>query len=908
MADLLEHLGTAVADRYRVDREIGRGGMAYVFLAQDVKLDRPVALKVLRPDLAAELGGERFLREIEVTAQLRHPMILPLLDSGEADGLFYYVMPFVEGESLRDRLSRERQLPIEDALQITKDVAEALGYAHSRGVIHRDIKPENILLDSGHALVADFGIAKAVTDAGGGKLTETGVTIGTPAYMSPEQATATQDLDGRTDLYSLGCVLYEMLTGETPYGGPTPMAVVAKKLSEPLPRASVVREAIPPGVEAALTKALAKTPADRFRTAEQFAAALDASPSRFSIRRKSVRLPVAVVAAALLLVAGALVMWKLTRPFTVTASNLRQVTFDPGIDEAPALSPDGSEVAFRRAGTLFVQPTQGGTPLRLAVGGGPSWSPDGDRIRFSHADTGATFGFFEVGRLGGPVRVLDRHRGAMATLSPDGRRFVGFMHSSPDTVEISGYAIGRSEEGKELWARSGGFTGKLGPYGFAWSPDGRRIAYPDDTDDPAEEWRAAAIWVVLEAGAEPIRVTDDEHHHANPVWMPDNRHLLFVSNRDGPRDIYMVDVEKPGEPRRVTFGGQDPRWLSLSADGKRLAFAKYRFRRNIWAVRVSADRLVSMKEARPVTAVGWGQRVFDHDLSPDGDTLAYEFRADPRGKYHIYKMAVDGTQAIQLTDDSVEDYAPRWSPSGKEIVFGRETPAGTVDVWVMDADGGNQRRVMENRRLFSGCDWSPDGLQIVCGEGIDSVWAVSRDSVRQGFDMPVDFGERTLWYPGPCSYVRRIKGGNGFVCNQLWEGGFQKSFAWLSASGQFVRRFEATPWEEASRRWNAVIRGNADEEETRLLWWVRQPRVSPDGSTLYFFANPGGAVFVMSMPADGSGVPRRAVTFEHDPSLLPMIPGNGGENEFAPVTVGRGVLYFSVGESESDIWVADLDW
>jgi len=209
----LAHLKTALADRYAIEREIGAGGMATVYLAEDLKHHRKVAVKVLRPELAAVLGPERFLREIETTANLNHPHILPLFDSGDEEGFLFYVMPYVEGESLRQRLDHEKQLPIEDALKIAQEVGDALSFAHTRDVIHRDIKPENILFEGGHAVVADFGIARAVTAAGGDRLTETGTAIGTPVYMSPEQAAGSQDLDGRTDLYSLGCMLYEMLAG-----------------------------------------------------------------------------------------------------------------------------------------------------------------------------------------------------------------------------------------------------------------------------------------------------------------------------------------------------------------------------------------------------------------------------------------------------------------------------------------------------------------------------------------------------------------------------------------------------------------------------------------------------------------------------------------------------------------------
>src|SRR5688572_5714061 len=291
----LEQLKRAVADRYRVEDEIGRGGMATVYRAHDLKHDRSVALKVLRPELAASLGPERFLREITLTARLDHPHILALLDSGEADGLLYYVMPFVEGESLRARLEREKQLPLDDALRIAREVADALSYAHQHGIVHRDIKPENTLLARGHARVADFGIARAVTAAGGQTLTETGLAVGTPSYMSPEQAGGEREIDARTDVYSLGAVVYEMLAGQPPYTGATAGAIMARKAMEPVPSLRVVRETVPATVEQAVTRALAKAPADRFGSAQQFAEALDQriakseegrgkSPSRLATR------------------------------------------------------------------------------------------------------------------------------------------------------------------------------------------------------------------------------------------------------------------------------------------------------------------------------------------------------------------------------------------------------------------------------------------------------------------------------------------------------------------------------------------------------------------------------------------------------------------------------------------------
>jgi TolB-like protein/cytochrome c-type biogenesis protein CcmH/NrfG len=264
----------SLQDRYTLERELGRGGMATVFLARDLKHDRLVALKVLHPELAASLGPERFLREIKVAARLNHPYIVPLHDSGQAGNLLYYVMPYVDGESLRQRLGREKQLPVEDALQIARNVAAALDYAHRQGVVHRDIKPENVMLHEGEALVTDFGIAKAISAAGGESLTQTGVAIGTPAYMSPEQAAGETEPDGRSDIYSLGCMLYEMLAGAAPFTGPTVQAVMARRFTETAPPLRAARPTVPEAVEQAVARALARVPADRFATAAQLAQAL----------------------------------------------------------------------------------------------------------------------------------------------------------------------------------------------------------------------------------------------------------------------------------------------------------------------------------------------------------------------------------------------------------------------------------------------------------------------------------------------------------------------------------------------------------------------------------------------------------------------------------------------------------
>ena len=335
--DLLEQLKSSLESRYSIERELGRGGMAIVYLARDTKHNRKVAIKVLRPELSASIGAERFLREIEIAAGLQHPHILPLYDSGEANDLLYYVMPYEEGETLRERLDRDKQLAFDEAISICRDVAKALSHAHSMGVVHRDIKPENVWLTGGQALVMDFGIARALTAAGGETLTESGVAIGTPAYMSPEQAAGSTDLDARSDIYTLGCVLYEMLAGETPFTGPTAQAIIARHINERPPSLSVVRPTTPPAIEGALDIALAKVPADRFSTAAEFVESL----ARRSVpqvvisalrKRRRIELFIAAVATAFV-AAGAVAFWPRATASLADFSRIAVLYFDDRSDD-----------------------------------------------------------------------------------------------------------------------------------------------------------------------------------------------------------------------------------------------------------------------------------------------------------------------------------------------------------------------------------------------------------------------------------------------------------------------------------------------------------------------------------------------------------------------------------------------
>jgi eukaryotic-like serine/threonine-protein kinase len=419
----VEQLRVALADRYRIERELGQGGMATVYLAHDLRHERKVAIKVLRPDLAAVIGAERFVREIRTIAALQHPHILGLIDSGEVQGTAYYVMPFVEGESLRDRLVREKQLPVADAVRIATEIASALDYAHRHGVIHRDIKPENILLHDGQALVADFGIALALTSAGGTRMTETGMSLGTPHYMSPEQAMGEREITARSDVYALGAVLYEMLSGEPPFTGPTAQAIVAKVMTDEPRPLTIHRKTVPPHVESAVLTALAKLPADRFDTAKQFAEALATPGLAKTVALSAAPRPrrltpwlLAVAAGALGVIGGYAMSRSGNGPqIEPTATYVGERMGGPRIALSPQISPDGRTMAFAamegsQTQVAVLNPESGDWKILThdtsrGLAEDLAWAPDGNRIyyeRFSEVPRGV----YSISPLGSDDRLV----------------------------------------------------------------------------------------------------------------------------------------------------------------------------------------------------------------------------------------------------------------------------------------------------------------------------------------------------------------------------------------------------------------------------------------------------------------------------------------------------------------------
>ena len=436
MTEASPRLGAALSDRYRIERELGQGGMATVYLAQDLKHDRKVAIKVLRAELAAVIGAERFLAEIKTTANLQHPHILPLHDSGEADSFLYYVMPFVEGESLRDRLNRQKQLPIPDAVRIASEVASALDYAHRHKVIHRDIKPENILLHDGRAMVADFGIALAASKAGGTRMTETGMSLGTPHYMSPEQAMGEREIGPQSDVYALGAVTYEMLVGEPPFTGPTAQAIVAKVMTGEPADITGQRRTVPPHVDAAVLTALQKLPADRFESAAEFAEALAGHSSRSTprlARSKSASTAgpwraISAVLGTVLLVLLGLAAWNFNRA---------RVPSGPSIYDA--VLPDSAPMTFAAATAT----TSYGISLRNL-----SISPAGDFAVYAARQGDSSLLWYRSLR-DATARPITGTLGATAPrISPDGARIAFVVGERVMVVPVAGGEVRRLLEGE----------------------------------------------------------------------------------------------------------------------------------------------------------------------------------------------------------------------------------------------------------------------------------------------------------------------------------------------------------------------------------------------------------------------------------------------------------------------------
>jgi Tol biopolymer transport system component len=868
-------LTQALADRYRIERELGSGGMATVYLADDLKHRRKVAIKVLRSELAAVIGASRFLKEIETTANLQHPHILPLFDSGEVNGTVFYVMPFVEGESLRDRLTREKQLPIADAVRMATEVASALDYAHRHGVIHRDIKPENILLHDGTALVADFGIALAASKAGSSRMTETGMSLGTPHYMSPEQAMGEREITARSDVYALGAVLYEMLVGDPPFTGSTAQAIVAKVMTEKPAPLRRQRERIPEQVEDAVFTALEKLPADRFGTAADFAAALaeetagrrdrSRTGSRASFTRPVFLWSAAAVVAAIAVGAfllGGRILGRPAPPLEFGQSI--QVTSEPGLEVQPAISPDGKSVAYAAgtsAGTrIYVRQITGGRASPVTSDSSssetnPRWSPDGTRILFL-----ARGAVYSAPAAGGPAR----QEVPASNLGP-----VVSADWAPDGATIA-YVVTDSLFIRAPAGEIRNVARIIEPSLCTWSPNGSLIACASGNARYLTvgvqfgNLSPSRIVILRVSDGSVTTVTDSTSLNVSPTWSPDGRWLFYVSSRRGPRDIYGLRIGRggrtSGQPVRLSTG-LGAQSITISKDGTRFAYAVYSATANVWSLPLPSRGPVSAKTATPVTS---GAQVIENiHATPDGRWLVYE--SDLAGNSDIYRLPLQGGDPERLTSDPADDFAGDLSPDGREIAF-HSWRSGSRDIYVLPLDGRPLQRVTSSPEQELMPTWSPEGTSLAFNSGNEtrSVWVVRRGQ-DGAWGQPVeriDRGTWATWSPDGryLAYVDRMLGGS----------------------------IRVIP---------------ADSGVPRLVLDAAQPGMptaelpywDPDGRTIYFKSHDAKSnASFWSIPVAG-GTPRQLVYFD-DPTWPSYRP------QWA---LGRGRIFFPVEDRQSNVWVME---
>ena len=719
---------SGLADRYRVERELGSGGMATVYLAADLKHDRRVAIKVLKPELAAVLGAERFVVEIKTTASLQHPHILPLFDSGTIEGLPFYVMPYIEGETIRDKLNRESQFGVDEAVRIAREVADALDYAHRHGVIHRDIKPENILLHDGRAMVMDFGIALAVSAAAGGRMTETGLSLGTPHYMSPEQATAEKEITGRSDVYSLASVLYEMLAGQPPHVGGSAQQIIMKIIAEPVAPVTQFRKSVPTNVAAATAKALEKLPADRFENAKTFGDAL-ANPAfttsavvgdaRAPTRGQGVSTTLFAATAGVALLAAGGFAWSLRQRPAASDEPVVRVAVDlqPGERIYPAaggstiaISPKGDRVVYvaqtSAAAHLMVRRTGELTARELTnyVVSQPMFSPDGrwiayvdgNQIKKVPADGGASVLLVTVANTAirglcwlGPDSLLMGADVGMYTFPSTG----GTLHRFPgiDTTGAAVYPV--------------------------LSPDGETIFYAlggtAQTRHLAVFSRSSHRNTVLETSA------------AAPLGLREG-HLLYVTSTS-------ELAAAPFDPKTQRFTG-DPVQIEsgIRLGGAGVPLAMLSQNGSLWFISgQSSGYLEHVTPDRPDVQLLKELRAFRNPrFSPDGRKIAVEVTETKGSNIWLYDLA--SNTFTKLTDDGT---FAEWSGDGKHVVF-RSTRDAKAAVWWQPADGSGKAEVLyQPEDVFNESLLSADGKWLLyrTAPGIHNrdIYAVPLDGDRK---------------------------------------------------------------------------------------------------------------------------------------------------------------------------------
>jgi serine/threonine-protein kinase len=781
MTDLLPRLTAALADRYRLERELGQGGMATVYLAADLKHDRRVAIKVLKPELAAVLGAERFVQEIKTTAALSHPHILPLFDSGEAGGFLYYVMPYIQSETIREKLNRETQFGIEEAVRITTAVADALDYAHRSGVIHRDIKPENILLHDGRPMVMDFGIALAVSAAAGGRMTETGLSLGTPHYMSPEQATAEKEITARSDVYSLASVLYEMLAGQPPHNGGSAQQIIMKIVTEEAAPVTRMRKAVPPNVAAALGKALEKLPADRFDSAKAFAEALGSPGFRTATSISAVpasALPpyrLTALFAVTTVALAALAAWGWLRPrqeptIHVSIPAPAGTAFLP-LPLWPALSPDGRTVVFAAVKDgetkLYRRPVDGFRTEAIEGSDGatyPFMSPDGQWIGYFTVSrelrkvplkggqsvhvTDIPFWYsYAVWRRNGTIIVasdarglyaVPDHGGTLAPLSPaDSAADAPRLHLPQELPD--GRLVANRTARASAYDRRGGQLVTFDDDAGVWRDlpgDVGGIVMPSGflLTQPGDEFQAVRYDVASsKVRGTPLPVLEGADY---PIVNSRGDVAYFAFPAAASR--YLVVVDRTGLARRLPVPAQNFRHPRLSPDGSRLAV---QLDGDLWVLDLGTNAWTRLTTNANITEPQW---------SPDARRVAHTVFDTASGFSPPAIQATNGLGSVRILPTDVGDaWTSDWSRDGRHLaVYGGRVG---MNVFVVDLDSAVTVHTVTNTRAVArNARFSPDGrfLAYQSNEtGRMQVYVVSWPDLAIKRPISTEGGTEPAWRP-----------------------------------------------------------------------------------------------------------------------------------------------------------------
>jgi serine/threonine-protein kinase len=869
-----------------VDRELGGAGMSRVFVATDTELDRQVVVKVLPPDLSAGINSDRFRREIQLSARLQHPHIVPLHSAGAKEGMLYYTMPFIGGENLRSLITRKRELPVPEATKILREVADALSYAHSQGVVHRDIKPENILISGNHALVLDFGVSKALSNStgeistGGPSLTSLGIALGTPTYMAPEQAVADPNVDARADIYALGIVGYELLTGNPPFHGLNQQQTLSAHITTAPAPVNQHRPQLPQGLAAAIMRCLEKHPADRWQTAgdlhaalEQYAITSGATAPSQAVARKPFRwTPQRIAVAAGIVGVVAAAFFASTLAFRGDAPSLavgttRQVSNDAGLEVHPAISPDGRMIAYA-SGTwaksqIFVRQLAGGRAIALTDSTSPKafprWSPDGSQIMYT-SDTDTRI----VPALGGaPILAEGLDSLGLCAWSNGGDRLAC---SRAGTAEL--VITGVRGEGRRVLPNT---QGAMIP---AWSHDDKLVAFTRGNPqfligENIGNLAASSIWVVRAEGGEPVRISGDTHLNTSPVWTPDGD-VLFVSSIGGNRDIYLQrlsgDLSPRGEPARLTTG-LNAHTISIDRSGKTLAYSVYSQSANIWSAPISSAR---PEATEPKQITRGNQTIESGYISPDGKWLAYD--SNINGNQDIFKMPIDGGESQQLTRNMGDNFNPYWSPDGREIVF-HSMSKGNRDVYVMDESGKNLHPVVATPREELAAVFHGNSNRVLFLVLPDSFFEVRRDPTnRTKWGQPRLLRATGGVSPSPDGTKWVFSAGPGIVCPTCPPGGYISDAGGSNARhlpanqiGAVAASFGVPEWSRDSRHIYLPIR---EFDGTSSIWEVGY-----------------------------NGNPERRLVWLRNP-----------EKQFfrSTISVGDTHFYFPVGDRQSDIWTMEL--